>query len=216
MSDSAVLIVGAGGHAAVVADALLAAGVRVLGFVDPDITRHGRLLCGLPVLGDDAVLAQHSPATLQLANGIGGTRGEGLRREVQRRLEAHGWLFAQVRHPSAVVSPFARVAAGSQLFANCVVQAGAVVSEGCIVNSAAVVEHDVVLGDYVHVSCNATVCGSAHIGAYSHVGAAAVVRQGVQLGETTVVGAGAVVVRDFPGGATLVGAPAEPMKKRTP
>ncbi len=216
MSDTVIIVIGSGGHAAVVADALLAAGARVLGFTDPDTARHGRVLCGLPVLGDDTVLDAHSTATLRLANGIGGTRGEGLRRAVQRQLEVRGWEFVQVRHPAAVVSPFAHVAAGAQLFASCVVQAGAVIGEGCIVNTAAVVEHDVVLGEFVHVACNATLCGNVRVGANSHVGAAAVLRQGVQLGDATVVGAGAVVLCDFEGGATLVGAPADLMKTRTP
>ena len=70
-----VIIVGAGGHAVVVADALLAAGERVLGFTDADPDKHGRAICGLPVLGDDSVLNTHSPATLRLANGIGGVGG---------------------------------------------------------------------------------------------------------------------------------------------
>ena len=204
MTDTMIIVIGSGGHAAVVADALLASGTRVLGFTDADAARQGSVLCGCSVLGDDTVLDAHSPATLRLANGIGGTRGEGLRRVVQRRLEACGWQFVQVRHPAAVVSPFARVA-----------QAGAVIGEGCIVNTAAVVEHDVVLGEFVHVACNATLCGNVRVGANSHIGAAAVLRQGVQLGEASVVGAGAVVVRDFEGGATLVGAPAELMKTRT-
>lgn len=216
MNGSELIIVGAGGHAAVVADALLASGERVLGFIDKDSSRHGRKLCGLPVLGDDQVLGNHSPATLQLANGIGGTRGEDLRRAVQRRFEAAGWQFIQVRHPSASVSPFAHLSAGTQLLASCVVQAGAVLGQGCIVNSAAVVEHDVELGEFVHVACNATLCGGVRIGANSHVGAAAVVRQGVQLGDGTVVGAGAVVVRDFHGGGTLAGVPAQQLNMRAP
>ena len=215
MNDTAIIVIGSGGHAAVVADALLAAGTRVLGFTDRDAARHGSELCGLPVLGDDSVLDAHSQATLRLANGIGGTLGEGLRRAVQRQLEARGWQFVQVRHPAAVVSPFARVAAGTQFLASSVVQAGAVIGEGCIVNTAAVVEHDVVLGEFVHVACNATLCGNVRVGAYSHIGAAAVLRQGVQLGDASVVGAGAVVVHDFEGGATLVGAPARQMKTRT-
>ena len=218
MTDTVIIVIGSGGHAAVVADALLAVGTRVLGFTDADAAQHGRMLCGLPVLGDDSVLRSsataHATATLRLANGIGGTRGEGLRRAVQRQLEACGWQFVQVRHPAAVVSPFARVAAGVQLIATCVVQAGAVIGEGCIVNTAAIIEHDVVLGEFVHVACNATLCGNARVGANSHVGAAAVLRQGVQLGESTVVGAGAVVLRDFDGDATLVGAPADRLKSR--
>ena len=211
MTDLPVIVIGSGGHAGVVADALLAAGRHVLGFTDTDSQRHGSSLCGLPVLGDDAVLAHHQATDVQLANGIGGTGSPGttgLRCQVQRTLEAQGWSFANVRHPSAVVSPFAKVGAGVQLLATSVVQAGAVVGPGCIVNTAAVVEHDARLGEFVHLSCGAVLCGNVQVGAHSHIGASAGGRQGVTLGEHTVVGAGAAVITNCAGSATLVGVPA--------
>ena len=211
MSGLPIIVIGSGGHAAVVADALLAAGRRVLGFTDSDASRHGAHLCGLPVLGGDSVLARHASADVELANGIGGAGkpgSSGLRNQIQRSLEAQGWRFASVRHPSAVVSPFAQFSAGSQLLATSVVQAGAVVAEGCIVNTAAVVEHDARIDAFVHLACGAVLCGNVTVGAYSHIGAGAVVRQGVRLGEATVVGAGAVVLNDFAGSGTLLGSPA--------
>jgi sugar O-acyltransferase (sialic acid O-acetyltransferase NeuD family) len=214
MRGGGIIIIGAGGHATVVADALLAAGQQVLGFVDNDATLQGQSVCGMPVLGDDTALASFGTINVWLANGIGGTRGEGVRAEVQRRLEGAGWRFVTVRHPTAVASPFAQLGPGVQLMAHSVVQPGAYIGAGCIVNSAAVVEHDVQLGPYVHVACNATLCGGVSVGAGSHVGAAAVVRQGVRLGDATVVGAGAVVVNDFPGGGTLVGVPARPLDSK--
>lgn len=203
-----VIIVGSGGHAAVVADALLAADVRVLGFVDTDPARRGAIVCGLPVLGSETVLDTHTPGAALLANGIGGVRSEGLRKPVQERLESRGWEFVTVRHPSAIVSRFAEIGAGAQLLAGCIVQANARVGKGAIVNTAAVVEHDVELGDFVHVAPRALLCGAVVVGAGSHVGAGAVVRQHVCLGERTMVGAGAVVVADFAGDCTLVGVPA--------
>lgn len=211
-----IIIIGAGGHAGVVADALLAAGERVLGLTDADASRHGRMVCGLPVLGDDRVLDAHTPQTLVLANGIGGAAGRdagSMRRDLQLRLSAKGWQFVGVRHPSAIVSPFAHIGAGTQLLAASVVQAGADIGAGCIVNTAAVVEHDVSLGAWVHVAPRALVCGDTTIGAGSHIGAGAVVRQGLRLGEGTVVGAGAVVVKNFADGAVLVGVPAHVMER---
>ena len=109
MSDEPVIIVGAGGHAAVVADALIASGQRVLGFIDNDVTRHGQQLCGLPLLGGDEVLANFDTELVALANGIGGTKGESQRSHVQKKLEAAGWRFSSVQHPSAVISPFAQL-----------------------------------------------------------------------------------------------------------
>jgi len=211
----AVVIVGSGGHAAVIADALLSAGERVIGFTDQDAGRHGLLVCGLPVLGDDGVLDTLTSGDVRLANGIGGVRATQLRSGIQRGLESRGWQFVTVVHPSAVVSRFARISPGAQLLARCVIQPGAEVGEGCIVNTGAVIEHHVQLEEFVHVSCGAVLCGGVRIGARSHIGAAAVVKQGVTLGAHTLVGAGAAVVKNSAGGATLVGVPADVLRQTT-
>lgn len=213
MTEADVIVVGAGGHAAVVADALLLMGRRVLGFVDRDTSRWGQSLCGLAVIGDDEALASYHPGRVHLANGVGGAKGEALRAQVQQRLEGAGWQFVTVRHPSAVISPFTQLGPSVQLMAQSVVQPGARLGAGCIVNSAAVIEHDTAVGEFVHVACNATLCGGVDVGDGSHIGAGAVVRQGVRLGKATVVGAGAVVLEDFEGGGTLVGVPARRMTR---
>jgi sugar O-acyltransferase (sialic acid O-acetyltransferase NeuD family) len=212
-----VIIVGAGGHARVVADALFASGTQVLGFTDPDPALHGRIIDGFPVLGDDCALADHAQDRIRLVNGIGGVgRGVGpsLRRRVQQRLADSGWSFTGVRHPTAIVAPSARVASSAQLLAAAVVQPGADIGDGCIVNTAAVVEHDSVVGAYTHVAPRALICGDVAVGPDCHVGAGAVLREGIRLGAATVVGAGGVVVADFAGSGVLVGVPARRMEDK--
>jgi sugar O-acyltransferase (sialic acid O-acetyltransferase NeuD family) len=207
-----VVIVGSGGHAAVVADALLAAGATILGFTHANASDQRNMICGLPILGGEGILDRFRHAELFLVNGIGGIDGIPTRRLVQERLTEQGWQFTGVRHPSAVVSPFAVVGAGAQLFAQCAVQVGAVIGEGSIINTAAVVEHHVHLGAFVHIAPRAVLCGEVNIGTGSHIGAGAVIRQGLRLGERVIVGAGAVVVKDFVGPGTLVGVPARPLE----
>jgi sugar O-acyltransferase (sialic acid O-acetyltransferase NeuD family) len=205
-----VIVIGAGGHASVVADAILSAGGSVLGFTDADPARAGALLCGLPVLGDDSVLAGHLTAEVDLANGIGGLGEEALplRQRLQLRLEAQGWRFVSVIHRTAVVSPFARLGAAVQLMAGAIVQPGAQLEQGCIINTGAVVEHDSVVGQWSQLAPRAVMCGNTRLGAGSHVGAGAVLRQGLVLGAHTRVGAGAVVIKDFAGNGMLLGIPA--------
>jgi sugar O-acyltransferase (sialic acid O-acetyltransferase NeuD family) len=210
MSQLPVIIVGAGGHGVVLADALLAAGRSVLGFVEADPTRREDRPLGLAVLGDDGALARQNRARVCLVNGIGGTgrsAGAALRERVQARLERDGWVFSGVRHPSAIVSSSAVVAADAQLLAGCVVQPRARIGRAAIVNTRAVVEHDARLGDFVHVAPGAVLCGSVTVGAGTHIGAGATIRQGVTLGAGVLVGAGATVVADFDRGV-LVGVPA--------
>lgn len=204
------IIIGAGGHAGVVADALLAAGQTVLGFVDRDQSRPEAGACGLPVLGDEGALDRHAPSAIALVNGIGGigAAGDSLRRDVQQRLAARGWRFVGLRHPSAVASPFAEFGEAVQLHAGSVVRPGVRIGEGCIVNTVAVIEHDTALGAWCHVAPRAVVCGDVRLGVGCHIGAGAVIRQGVRLAAGTVVGAGAVVVADVERAGLLVGVPA--------
>ena len=199
MNQAPVIVVGAGGHAAVVADTLLAAGRTVLGFVDGDPTKHGTRVLGLPVLGDDAALDAHRGGGVELANGIGGpgstpSVGQGtLRRRVQHRLSALGWTFVAVRHPGAIVSRFAVLGPSTQVLAGAVVQPCATVGDGAIVNTRAVVEHH------------------AQVGEETHVGAGAVVRQGIHLAARVVVAAGAAVARDVHSGI-VAGVPARALR----
>lgn len=209
-----VIVIGAGGHAAVVADALRESGAKVLGYTDPDPRLHGTLRLGLPVLGGDDVLAKHAPERVRLANGLGFVSGSGrtaARARVQQRLQSLGWTFSPVIHPHALISRHATLAADVQVLAGAIVQAGAQVGIGTIVNTAAVVEHDAIVGAWCHVATRATLCGQTCVGDGCLIGAGAVLRQSVSIGADTVIGAGAVVLRDSAGGETLCGVPARPL-----
>jgi len=206
--NGGVIIIGAGGHAAVLVDSLLAGGIELLGLTDVDPARCGTEVCGLRVLGDDSALSGFDPRVVRLVNGVGSVGDVTSRRVLQARLEAQGWMFTGVRHPAALVSRFANVAASAQILAGSVVQTRALLTQGCIINTGAVIEHDVSIGEFSHVAPGAVLCGDVRIAEHCHVGAGAVVRQGIAIGAGTVIAAGAVVVRDFAGGGVLCGVPA--------
>ncbi|MDI1325530.1 MAG: NeuD/PglB/VioB family sugar acetyltransferase [Brevundimonas sp.] len=208
MSGRPVIVVGAGGHGAVVADALLAEGRTVLGFVDPG-PEAASGLPSLDLLGPDDVLDPE--AGYDLANGIGGTGRGGdpdLRRRVQVRLEARGFHFTGVRHPSAVVASHVALADGVQLLARSVIQTGARIESGAIINTGVIIEHGCRIGAFTHCASGAILCGDVEVGEDSHIGAGAVIRQGVRLEPGVVVGAGAVVLEAGEGEGMLIGVPA--------
>ena len=208
MSARPVVVVGAGGHGQVLADALQAAGESVLGYVERGAP-SGTLVAGLPVLGDDDWLSVDGG--YDLVNGLGGAgqaEGRGRRRALQQALQAAGFRFSGVRHPSALVSPGARIAPDAQLLARCVVQTGARIGAGVIINTGTIIEHGCRVGDFSHCATGAILCGDVAVGAHSHIGAGAVIRQGVALEDGVVVGAGAVVLGAEPGDGPLLGVPA--------
>lgn len=99
---------------------------------------------------------------------------------------------------------------GTVAFERTVIEVGAEIGEGAIMNCA-VVTHDVVVGEFAHISPNAVLTGAARVGAYAHIGAGAVVLPGIKVGERAVVGAGAVVTKSVTPGLTVVGVPARPI-----
>ena len=209
MSGRPIIIIGAGGHATVAADALLAEGRQVLGF--SDVRRPGgpAPLPGLEILGGDDALGPDGG--YEFVNGIGGTGAASdrdLRRTIQTRLESRGFRFTGVRHPSAIVSPHAFLAEDVQVMAGAVVQAGVRIGPGCIVNTGAIVEHGCELAAFVHCASGSVLCGDVHVGEGGHIGAGAVIRQGVRLEAGVVVGAGAVVLDAGAGPGVLIGMPA--------
>jgi sugar O-acyltransferase (sialic acid O-acetyltransferase NeuD family) len=207
---TAVVVIGAGGHGRVVADAARAAGFTVLGFTDRDDAMRGRRIDGVEVLGDDSALARFDPRTVQVANGVGGTRVSPLRREVHERLSAGGWTIASIVHPRAIVADNRTLGAGAQIMAGAVVQPGACLGAGVIVNTGALVDHDCEVGDHSHIAPGAVLSGGVKLGAGCHIGTGAVLIQGISLGARCLVGAGAVVVASCGDQVKLLGVPARP------
>lgn len=203
-----VIVIGAGGHGKVVADALLAAGRTVLGFVDANPALAGATVAGLPVLGGDAEIGKHGRGTVELANGIGSTGLPSRRREIYDRFKSAGLAFATVVHPSAVVSRRAVLAEGAQVMAGAVVQTDARLEPNCIVNTGAQVDHDCLVGRHCHLAPGVTLSGEVCIGEESHLGTGATVKNGIRIGARVLVAAGAVVVADVADGRQVEGVPA--------
>jgi sugar O-acyltransferase (sialic acid O-acetyltransferase NeuD family) len=199
-STSILLVLGAGGHGRVVADAALAQGrwsrVRVS---DRDAARTGEaLLPGLQVEALDHAVA----ASTEVHVAIGSATAR------EREARATGLPLATVIHPHASVSPHAEVGEGSFVAARAVVAPGARLGRCVIVNHGAVVDHDVQVGAFTHVAPLVALGGGVHLGQRVLVGAGACVLPGVRIADDIVVGAGAVVREHLVAPGIYAGVPA--------
>lgn len=202
--SEAVVLLGGGGHAAVVAEALRTMGVSVAGIVAPD--PPSGVLAGVRHLGGDEVLLGWSNERPSLANGIGGIRPGGARRRTFEQFRT--FPFLRVIHAGAIVAPSVQLAEGCQVMAGAVIQPGTRIGANALVNTGACVDHDCVIGAHVHIAPRAVLSGGVTVGEDSHIGVGAVVLQGVQIGAGCLVAAGAVVIRDVADGAVVMGVPA--------
>ncbi len=210
--DTGICLLGAGGHALVVADAALAGGQSIAGFMDDAEEPALKELS----LSDNRIPARFSglegleAKTLAGKPWIIGLGDLGLRRALIDRLYSAEEDLTSVLHPQAIVSKHAVIAGGVFVGPGTIVNAGAKLLDHAIVNSGAIVEHDCLIAENAHVAPGAVLGGGVKVGNDTLIGLGARVLPGVTIGSGCTVGAGAVVLEDAADGATVVGCPARP------
>lgn len=203
-----ILILGGGGHARVLIDALRLRAIEIIGIADADPARRGMLVSGVPVLGDDTVIEQYGKNETYLVNALGSVDIPRGRRDIFERFKKKGFTFATVVHPSAVIASDVELGEGAHVMAGAVIQSGSRIGINTIVNTHASVDHDCFIEDHVHLAPGVTLSGEVRVSNLVHVGTGAVVIQGITIGRESVIGAGAVVVSDIPHESRVAGVPA--------
>lgn len=210
MKSRRFLLLGGGGHASVVADAMRAGGHEVMGFVDDGpLTPMATERIGAPFLGGtpqlwDLLGTIDEPVELFPAVGSNSDR-----LNLIETLERHRQPQAPpIAHPSAYISETARLEPLVFVGPRAIVNPGAFVGRGAMINSGSIVEHDCSIGNLAHIAPGAILCGAAKVGTSALIGAGAVVLPGVTIGNGATLGAGAVANKDVPEGHISMGVPA--------
>jgi UDP-N-acetylbacillosamine N-acetyltransferase len=200
-TNQQLIVLGFGGHARSVADVALALGYKKLVFVDEQ-AKEGEMFLDFPVLKS---FTPHYPKAWCAfpASGIG------LVRQAQSEsIEQQGWQLVSLVAPSATLGVGCAVGDGVFVGQQSHIGPMAKVGRGSIVNSGAVVEHECSVGEWAHVSVNATMAGRSRLGDYSILGAGATVIDGLMVNNQTTIGAGAVVCKSIAVAGVYVGVPA--------
>ena len=192
-----ILVIGAGGHARVLLEALVLSGREIVGMVDPD-KQAGTECFGFRVLGGDDVLQGLNPREIELVNGIGTMPGRDTRWRVASRMRSLGFEFSKVVHPSAIIGVDTVLEPGVQIMAGAIIQPGTRVGVDSIINTGAIVDHDCEIGGCCHLGPGVVLSGNVTVGEYSHIGTGSSIIQGITVGDCSLVAAGSVVYKDIP------------------
>lgn len=185
---------------------------RLVGLLDDDPARHGRLIGRLTVLGGRDWVLQHPEVAVVVC--IAHPHRPLARLGVVQSLALPDHRYATVIHPGAFVPGSCSVGPGTVIHGAVTLTAD--VSLGChvVVMPGVVLTHDVTVADGVTLASGALVAGDVHIDQGAYIGAGALIREGCRIGAGATVGMGAVVTRDVEPGTTSVGNPARPAPRR--
>lgn len=198
-------ILGAGGHAKVVADAALCSGWQNITFFDDKWPETGHISTW-SISGTTQSLIERASEFdgIVVAIGNNAVRMQKIRIFLNQKLP-----LETIIHPSAIISPSAVLAAGTVVFARAVLNPECTIGLGSIINTGAIIEHDCMIGHSVHISPGVSLSGHVHVGDFSWLGIGSCVRQCIKIGSRVMVGAGSVVIKDLPDDCLAFGVPAK-------
>ncbi|MPM74665.1 putative acetyltransferase EpsM [bioreactor metagenome] len=173
------LIIGAGGHGMVVAEAAELEGRwDSISFLDDrqDIDR----VLDYKIIGTlndyEEFIGKYEYVIVAIGNNE-------KRLQLIEELKAAGYKIPIIIHPRAWVSSYSNIGEGSVILAGAVVNTNSNVGKGCIININSCIDHDSIIEDGVHVCSSAIVRSMCKIGRLSYIGAGSCVTSGLIIKE---------------------------------
>ena len=179
-------------------------------FVD-DVT-DARELYGSRVMPFSRLASELSPERVEFVVAV----GEPTSRELlYERVTEAGYGLATIVHPTAHVSPSARLGAGVFVKMQSIVSAEAVLEDNVFVQADVIVGHDVHVGRHTQISAFSHIAGNASLGQRCYLGVRASVREECRMGDDVVCAMGAVVMeKRVPSRVLAMGNPARYVRRK--
>lgn len=193
-----VIIVGAGGHAAEIAEYISYAqkadknhNIQLAGLIDDDPESYGAYQFGAPYLG--AITDHQINEKVRYVIGIANLK---YRNKIVDKLLSEGARFTSVIHPNAYISPTCSLGTGVVIGPNANVGPNVSVGNFNLLNARCSLGHDTQIGDYNFISANVCFSGFTVVGDNNLFGINAATIPGIKIGDHNKIAAGMVLNKD--------------------
>jgi sugar O-acyltransferase (sialic acid O-acetyltransferase NeuD family) len=186
---------------------------HVLGFIDNDPAKAGKLFLDYPVFGDFDKLDELIQQGAHFVNLITGSTK--VRYETSLEMARRGCRFANFIHPSVELT-MVRIGLGNYVQEGVILQADVSLGDNSSVHMGTLVGHESRIGNSVFIAHGCSLSGCVEIGDGTFMGTHATVVPRVKIGKWATIGAGTVVIKDVPDYATVVGNPGRIIKIAEP
>jgi len=202
-----VIILGAGGHAKVIADIVEKSGDKVIGFLDDNLEIQNNIVYDeKKIIGTIKEIKKFK--NIFFVIGIGNNH---IRKTLSEKYKLN-WYTAI--HPNTIISKDVKIGEGSVVMAGAIINPGTIIGKHCIINTKVSIDHDNLIEDFVHLSPGSTLAGTVNIKELTWIGAGATVINNITIEKNNIIGAGAVVINNIDNtNKIFVGVPANILKK---
>lgn len=200
------VIWGCGGHAREVLHLCEQIGVRVIGFLDERPEYKGKVVDGLPVLGDLQDILHLKDQVRIVCAGVGDPF---LKKHFVEKTTLLGFQPADsLIHPSIYLSNRNTIGKGTIICEGTILTTNVQVGNFVILNRGVILSHDDIIHDYATVAPGASIAGNVTVGEGATIGIGSSIREKVSIGAWSMIGGGSFVKGNVPPHALYGGVPA--------
>lgn len=208
-----IIIIGAraDGHANVVREIIRAEGKHtIVGFVDDDPAKNGKLIHNIPVIGNTDQLTELRDK-MGIEGGIVAIGDNLKRRSLGEKIKNAGLILVNAIHPTAIIDPDVKIGEGNYIAQGVIIVTGSQIGNCVNIHTGATIDHDNIIEDGANLGPGVHTAGRVKIRKDAFLGTGAIVIPDQEVGEGAIVGAGAVVIRNVLTFSKVAGSPAHPI-----
>lgn len=161
MKNNRLIIIGAGGYSAVVAETALLCGFEIIGFADDNKPLNTPIYNNLTVVSSIAELQKKN--TLIFDFFIVAIGNNNIRKLIYEKLSKM-YSSINIIHPNCVISSSAKMKNGNVFLAGSVINTNSIFGENNIINSMVLVDHDCNISSHCHISQGCIIGSNVTIG----------------------------------------------------
>jgi len=192
MENSNIAILGVGGNAKSIINALLSRGDVNISLYEEKNFKKDELFFNIPV-------KKFSPEVIHKHDKFFITSGDNEERALtfKKYFSEVKKEFPNIIHSSAIISKNANLGFGNFIGALAFIGPDCNIGNFNILNTSSIAEHDVCIKNFNHLAPNATLCGNVKIDSNVLVGAGSTVIQNVNVASYSTIGASSLVIDDI-------------------
>lgn len=167
---------------------------RFIGFIDDTRGKQGRDNMGNEVFSRDAISRFKDAEILAVP---GSPDSFFLRKKIIEDLNVETHRFATIIHPSARISPSAKIGFNTLIMAGVVITSEVTIGNHVCILPNTVIQHDTVIRDWTLIGGGVVIAGNVVVGENCYIGSGSNIINSVEIGKGTLIGLGSNVLHSL-------------------
>jgi sugar O-acyltransferase (sialic acid O-acetyltransferase NeuD family) len=188
---------------------------KIIGFLDDDLSKHGKSFFGLPVLGafSDLIDVVNNYNISSFIIGVSDHRCMLIRARVAQIAVKAGLTPVVSIHSKATMVNSSVIGSGAFIMPNVYVGVETDIGEHCSIHAGVSILELCKIGHNVMIAGNSFVGGYVKIGDNVYIGPGSKIASGVEIGSNCLIGAGSLVLKNIPSNTAAFGSPVNLMRQ---